>query len=168
MESNKRKYNNKEIILKIIDVILALGWMALVFWFSSQVGDDSKVQSGNTIRKIVLLFNKDITAENLELIVETLQPFVRKLAHFSLYTLGGILIYNLINKYNLNKKAKIVYTIIIGALYATSDEIHQLFVPYRSGQITDVLIDTSGVITGVILFIIIAKIKNFIIKKIVN
>lgn len=168
MESNKRKYNNKEIILKIIDVFLVLGWMTLVFWFSSQVGDDSKVQSGNTIRKIVLLFNKDITAENLELIVETLQPFVRKLAHFSLYTLGGILIYNLINKYNLNKKAKIVYTIIIGALYATSDEIHQLFVPYRSGQITDVLIDTSGVITGVILFIIIAKIKNFIIKKIVN
>lgn len=168
MESNKRKYNNKEIILKIIDVFLVLGWMTLVFWFSSQVGDDSKVQSGNTIRKIVLLFNKDITAENLELIVETLQPFVRKLAHFSLYTLGGILIYNLINKYNLNKKAKIIYTIIIGALYATSDEIHQLFVPYRSGQITDVLIDTSGVITGVILFIIIAKIKNFIIKKIVN
>lgn len=168
MESNKRKYNNKEMILKIIDVFLVLGWMTLVFWFSSQVGDDSKVQSGNTIRKIVLLFNKDITAENLEIIVEALQPFVRKLAHFSLYTLGGILIYNLINKYNLSKKAKIIYTIIIGALYATSDEIHQLFVPYRSGQITDVLIDTSGIITGVILFIIIAKIKNFIIKKIVN
>lgn len=162
MESNK---NNKEIIIKIMDIILVLIWMCVVFWFSSQVGDTSKSQSGNTIRKIITFFNKNITTENLEIIVETLQPFVRKLAHFSIYTLGGMLIYNLINKYNLNKKVKIIYTIIIGALYAASDEIHQLFVPYRSGQVTDVLIDTCGVITGVILFIIIAKIKKFIIKK---
>lgn len=162
-KNEKLKY-----IVKIIDILLVVIWMCTVFWFSSQVGDDSKAQSGNTIRKIITFFNKNITKENLEIIVETLQPFVRKLAHFSIYTLGGMLIYNLINKYNLNKKEKIIYTIIIGALYATSDEIHQLFVPYRSGQVTDVLIDTFGVITGVILFIIIAKIKKFIIKKIIN
>lgn len=162
-KNEKLKY-----IVKIIDILLVVIWMCTVFWFSSQVGDDSKAQSGNTIRKIITFFNKNITKENLEIIVETLQPFVRKLAHFSIYTLGGMLIYNLINKYNLNKKEKIIYTIIIGALYATSDEIHQLFVPYRSGQVTDVLIDTCGVITGVILFIIIAKIKKFIIKKIIN
>lgn len=162
-KNEKLKY-----IVKIIDILLVVIWMCTVFWFSSQVGDDSKAQSGNTIRKIITSFNKNITKENLEIIVETLQPFVRKLAHFSIYTLGGMLIYNLINKYNLNKKVKIIYTIIISALYATSDEIHQLFVPYRSGQVTDVLIDTCGVITGVILFIIIAKIKKFIIKKIIN
>lgn len=162
-KNEKLKY-----IVKIIDILLVVIWMCTVFWFSSQLGDDSKAQSGNTIRKIITFFNKNITKENLEIIVETLQPFVRKLAHFSIYTLGGMLIYNLINKYNLNKKVKIIYTIIISALYATSDEIHQLFVPYRSGQVTDVLIDTCGVITGVILFIIIAKIKKFIIKKIIN
>lgn len=159
MESNK---NNKEIIIKIIDIILVLIWMCVVFWFSSQVGDTSKSQSGNTIRRIITFFNKNITTENLEMIVEALQPFVRKLAHFSIYTLGGMLIYNLINKYNLNKKVKIIYTIIIGALYAASDEIHQLFVPYRSGQITDVLIDTCGVITGIIICIVLSKILRYI------
>lgn len=159
MESNK---NNKEIIIKIIDIILVLIWMCVVFWFSSQVGDTSKSQSGNTIRRIITFFNKNITAENLEMIVEALQPFVRKLAHFSIYTLGGMLIYNLINKYNLNKKVKIIYTIVIGALYAASDEIHQLFVPYRSGQINDVLIDTCGVITGIIICIVLSKILRYI------
>lgn len=159
MESNK---NNKEIIIKIIDIILVLIWMCVVFWFSSQVGDTSKSQSGNTIRRIITFFNKNITTENLEMIVEALQPFVRKLAHFSIYTLGGMLIYNLINKYDLNKKVKIIYTIVIGALYAASDEIHQLFVPYRSGQITDVLIDTCGVITGIIIFNCITKLFKFI------
>lgn len=156
-KNEKLKY-----IVKIIDILLVVIWMCTVFWFSSQVGDDSKAQSGNTIRKIITFFNKNITKENLEIIVETLQPFVRKFAHFSIYTLGGMLIYNLINKYNLNKKVKIIYTIIIGALYATSDEIHQLFVPYRSGQITDVLIDTCGVITGIIIFNCIAKLFKFI------
>lgn len=168
MEYNKKKYNNKEIIIKIIDIAIVILWMFIVFWFSSQVGDASKAQSGNTIRKIIIFFDKNISNENLETIVEVLQPFVRKLAHFSIYTLGGILIYNMINKYKLTRKRKVIYTAIIGALYATSDEIHQLFVPYRSGQITDVLLDTCGVITGVILFIIIEKIKKFIIKKIVN
>lgn len=156
-KNEKLKY-----IVKIIDILLVVIWMCTVFWFSSQVGDDSKAQSGNTIRKIITFFNKNITKENLEIIVETLQPFVRKLAHFSIYTLGGILIYNLINKYNLNKKVKIIYTIIIGALYAASDEIHQLFVPYRSGQITDVLIDTCGVITGIIICIVLSKILRYI------
>ena len=41
---------------KIISVILVILWMTLVFWFSGQVGDDSKVTSGNTIRKIVKIF----------------------------------------------------------------------------------------------------------------
>lgn len=163
MKNNKL---NKKKIIKVIDIILVISWMGLVFWFSSQVGDTSKVQSGNTIRKIILLFNKNITTENLEIIVEALQPFVRKLAHFSLYTLGGILIYNLLNKYSLISKKKVAYTIAIGMLYATSDEIHQLFVPYRSGQITDVLIDTSGIITGIIIFVLIGKIKRYIMKKI--
>ncbi len=165
MEDNKKKYNNKEIIIKIIDIAIVILWMCIVFWFSSQVGDTSKAQSGNTIRKIIIFFDKNISNENLEMIVEALQPFVRKLAHFSIYTLGGILIYNMINKYKLTKKRKVIYTAIIGALYATSDEIHQLFVPYRSGQITDVLLDTCGVICGIIICIIIFTIIEFIKNK---
>lgn len=38
----------------------------------------------------------------------------------------------------------------IGILYACSDEFHQIFVPGRSGQVTDVLIDSMGVIVGVL------------------
>ena len=47
-----------------------------------------------------------------------------------------------------------------GALYAVSDEIHQIFVPGRSCQAFDVLIDSSGVLTGTIimlLFLVLSK-----------
>lgn len=165
MEYNKKNYNNKKIIIKIIDIAIVILWMCIVFWFSSQVGDASKAQSGNTIRKIITFLNNNISSEKLEMIVEALQPVVRKIAHFSIYTLGGILIYNMINKYKLTRKRKVIYTTIIGALYATSDEIHQLFVPYRSGQISDVLIDTCGIICGIIISIIISTIIKFIKNK---
>ena len=56
----------------------------------------------------------------------------------------------------------------MGALYAITDEIHQLFVPGRSGMIKDVFIDSLGIITGVIICLIIIKIINIIIKKVIK
>ena len=70
---------------KIISITLVILWMILVFWFSSQIGDDSQVTSGNTIRKIITFINNNIDKVKLEEIVELLQPNVRNLAHFTLY-----------------------------------------------------------------------------------
>ena len=57
---------------------------------------------------------------------------------------------------------------MVGVLYAISDEIHQLFVPGRTGCILDVGIDTLGIITGIIIFMIFIKIlkkNSFCFKK---
>ena len=40
----------------------------------------------------------------------------------------------------------------IGALYAVSDEIHQIFVPGRSCELRDILIDSAGVLVGILAF----------------
>lgn len=153
---------------KIISIILVILWMIIVFWFSSQIGDDSQVTSGNTIRKIITFINNDIDKLKLEEIIETLQPFTRKLAHFTLYTLGGILIFNMFSSFKLKNKEKIYFSILSGAVYAITDEVHQLFVPGRSGMIKDVFIDTLGIITGVIVCIIIFRIVNIIINKMIK
>lgn len=153
---------------KIISITLVILWMIIVFWFSSQIGDDSQVTSGNTIRKIITFINNDIDKLKLEEIVEILQPIVRKLAHFTLYTLGGILIFNLFNSFKLKNREKIGYSLLVGALYAITDEVHQLFVLGRSGMIKDVFIDTLGIITGVIVCIIIFRIVNIIINKMIK
>lgn len=155
----KKKFN----ICIIISIILVILWMITIFWFSSQVGDDSSATSGNTIRKIVKFFYTNITTENLELIVQTLQPFVRKLAHFTIYTIGGFLLYNL--SIQLKLKSKFINSLGFGILYAISDEIHQFFVPGRSCRIFDVFVDTCGLITGITFYIIIIKIINRIMKR---
>ena len=37
---------------------------------------------------------------------------------------------------------------LVAVAYAVTDEVHQLFVPGRSGRITDVLIDGAGAVVG--------------------
>ena len=87
---------------------------------------------------------------------------LRKFTHFSGYLVGGVLLYFMyfyLNKLINNGLVYIkVYSVITGSLYAISDELHQYFVPGRSGEIKDVLLDSSGVITGVFLVWLLFKI----------
>lgn len=145
----------KQKIYKVISILLVLVWMLLMFNFSSEVSYESSATSGNTIRWVIKLVDSNITSNRLEELVEIWQPIVRKLAHLTLYVIGGILITNVIEQY----KEKIKYTetlaFLIGLAYAVSDEFHQLFVPGRSGELKDVFIDTVGVVIGMCLMYII-------------
>ena len=69
---------------------------------------------------------------------------------------------SLMNTYKLKQSKRIWISLIVGVLYASSDEIHQAFVPGRGPMLTDVLIDTSGVVTGIILVICIFKMYKII------
>jgi len=161
MEINKDMKNRKEKIIKIVNIALVIVWMVIVFWCSAQVGDDSSKISGNTLRKIITFINQNISQQELERLVELFQPVIRKLAHYTMYTVGGFLIYNQQRTLKDNKN-KIVNSTIIGVVYAITDEIHQLFVPGRSGRILDVGIDSLGVITGIFIYIISEKIINYV------
>lgn len=154
MENLKR---NK--ILKVIKLILVIIWMIAVFRFSNEPGTVSSNTSLGFTRKVINVFvsKTNLSKEEKENLIERLEPIARKLAHYSLYTFGGVLIINFVNTYKLKMNKKVSISIIIGALYAISDEIHQVFIEGRSGSVKDVGIDTLGVITGVIIFVCIIK-----------
>jgi len=138
----------KKKIMRIVLIIFILIWMRIVFGFS---GDTGEVSAGLSTR-IAMLFSKK---ENVILVLE---PIIRKLAHLSEYALGGILFYGLFLTFNISSKKQVIFSVLIGFLYSVTDEIHQLFVPGRSGKIEDVVIDTLGVILGVCLLLFIVKI----------
>jgi len=52
-----------------------------------------------------------------------------------------------------------VQAVIICALYAVSDEFHQTFSPGRTASARDVLLDTLAALGGVLIFIILLKIR---------
>ena len=158
----------KENIWLVISILLVIIWMVSVFKLSSEVSEVSGNRSGGFISSIIRFFYNDISEDNLEKLTESLQPFVRKCAHFCLYAIGGFLIYNLVNcifkKYNKNYSyiKCILTSTCIGVIYAITDEIHQLFVSGRSGEVRDVFIDSCGIILGVAMCYII--IKNITLK----
>lgn len=117
-------------------------WMLLIFIMSSCDATESTNQSNFIVNIITDIFK----IENIEL----LSFIIRKLAHFTEYLILGFLTINMLNKNDISKKY--LLSILICIIYATSDEIHQIFVPGRACQIRDILIDSIGSITGVYLY----------------
>lgn len=66
----------------------------------------------------------------------------------------------------MKKINRAVISLIIGFLYAITDELHQFFVPGRGPLFSDILIDSLGVLIGIIVAILLIKIyKNIKIKE---
>lgn len=153
---------SKENAKKIIYLVLVIIWMIAVFMFSNQKGDESQ-KTSNTVTKIIvkiLTYNQNISENEEETLIEKTDYIVRKIAHFSIYLLGGVLIYNYINTFDIETKKKIIISIVIGILYAVFDEFHQYFVGGRSARIFDVCIDSLGIIAGVTIIYLTQKNKS--------
>ena len=167
-----KKYELKLKIYFGINILLFILWMLLVFNFSASNADDSTVTSGNLIRAVIKAIYQNIDTEKLEQMVTTLQPYVRKLAHFAIYFIGGIIISNLyfviaklFKSLNMRKKYIKYYTLVTGYIYATFDEIHQYFVPGRSCEVRDVCIDLSGVAVGMVMYVLMWRLYYKYIKR---
>lgn len=108
--------------------ILLIFWMGLIFFFSAKPA----VQSAKKI---------DFA--------------VRKSAHACEYAALSVLFFVNYKKKSRKIKQIVGMSALSTALYAVTDEIHQLFVPGRSGQITDVILDSCGGLIGAVLSAII-------------
>ena len=112
-----------------------------------------------------LAINQNIYLKTKNKIVERSQPIIRKGAHLSIYTLVGILIMSFISTYKLHLKYKFSISILVGLIYAISDEIHQSFIPERTASPIDVGIDTFGVFLGIIIVLIIISVYKALTQK---
>ena len=149
---------------KIISVMFVAIWMIIVFCFSAQGGQGSTYSSKRAANIVVNIININGKMNNVQKqeLVDRIDPYIRKLAHYTIYIIGGFLITNAIYKFMTIENRVIIKSSLVGILYAISDEIHQLFVPGRSGRAVDVIIDSLGVLTGIAFFLIINKIFKYV------
>lgn len=129
---------------------------ALIFYLSSQNGEKSADTSGLLIENLFgNIFEKlGINLSDIA-VFAAIDHIVRKLAHFSEYAILGFCTAGFLSTFDKPKYFTGIVALTSGFLYACTDEFHQYFVPARSAQFTDVLIDSSGVLTGTAIFIII-------------
>lgn len=147
--------NKREIIYWILLII----WMIVIFIMSNQPASISDSQSHgiiDTLSKIGLDVN-NIFGQFANFIV-------RKCAHFLEYMILALLVLNVLKLY-FNIKQVVVITIVFIFLYACTDETHQLFVIGREGSIRDVIIDTCGGITIVLIKLFKIYKKRHIVKR---
>jgi len=126
-------------ITKIIKITFLIIWMIIIFMFSSQTGSESQYVSDALINKTVCINNSC----NFDLV----SFLIRKLAHFTLYFILGILVF--IN--TKRSKEDILNAILFCIIYAFTDEMHQMLISNRSGELRDILIDSIGSYLGIIL-----------------
>ena len=137
--------------IRIITMILLIITFLIIFGFSNQNGETSGGISEKVSKILVNIFdfNKK-TEEEKQITAKKIEPIIRKIAHFLIYTVVGFLMMSFMSTYDsVSLKKKILISLIVGFIYACSDEIHQAFIPDRSPAVTDVLIDTAGVCLGI-------------------
>ena len=161
---------NKNILKHIIRYLLVIAIIiecCVIFNFSSANGTSSSNTSKKFASFVIDIFNcgnEMSPQERLEKI-ESLQPFIRKMAHFSIYMLLGILTMSCALTFKWSMAYKFDFSTMFCFLYAITDELHQKFVSGRSGKFWDVCLDTVGATFGVLFILIIALIVQSIKNK---
>ena len=133
----------------------------MIYSLSAETAEVSSETSGRIVRVICKYVEKDfenLSAEEQFVIIERYQFFIRKTAHFTAYTILAMFIGNAISMHIDKISLRLGIAFAGGVLYSVSDEIHQKFVPGRSCELRDVMIDSAGAILGCIFLFILFKI----------
>lgn len=142
---------------KILSCIFIVAWMGLIFKLSSQPA----VQSGKLSGRVTNINIKAIEKVNpsTKFNIAEFNHMVRKNAHFFVYLVLGVLTINALRIKGIRRYRCVIFALFICILYASSDEVHQIFVPGRSAQVKDVFIDSAGAGVGILVYLIIGKFR---------
>ena len=144
---------------RTIYLLLTLLWVAVIFSFSLQPATTSSEVSRGVGEWLVETF-VPFLSERLEAMpveqLEFLHTLLRKAGHFSEFFVLGILA--MLSVLQTKVRYRLLSALSFCALVAAVDEAIQLFVSGRSGQVTDVVLDSVGALCGIVVFVCVRKI----------
>ena len=133
--------------MKAISVVVLLVWMFVISGFSAQTGEESSSVSMAVSEWVAESYSAvvepQLSEEQVQAIAIRIEFPVRKIAHFSEYGIMACLAWYVLFCFGY-RRWKNGIVVLFCFLYASVDEMHQLFVNGRSSRFTDVCIDTSG------------------------
>ena len=142
-------------VLKPLSFVHAIIMMCLIFSFSGQDADTSSQLSFQVGVKVFSVanetFDKGWSMDKIEQLSETSQYYIRKTAHFTEYLVLAVTVAFPLYVYGIRGIWLVILAGSFCVAFAGLDEYHQSFVAGRSPQKKDVLIDSCGVLIGVII-----------------
>ena len=143
---------------KFVNFIPAIIIFCIIFYFSSMTGE----QSDKISNPIAFNFYSFLGVNTLHFFV----LFVRKTAHVVEYiVLFLAILYGFDSTFDFKLSIDCLYSLVVTYLCSIIDEFHQAFIPGRAGAFLDTLIDISGVLVIVLLFLLVNLIKKNSPKK---
>jgi VanZ family protein len=115
-------------------------WMAFIFWMST--AQFSAQNTRSFIEPVIRFFLPAISQHA----VEVIHGLVRKGGHLAEYFVLGLMLFRAFRAGSVeNHGWRWAWrALVVVAVYASTDEFHQSFVPGRTASLVDVFIDTSG------------------------
>ena len=146
---------------RVIWFILVIIWMSVIFSFSAKEAEESTEESTNFGRIVCSIFvpgYDNLTDDEQYELAKDIEYPIRKCAHAAEYMLLGLLLAGALYVSSNSKMWNVLLPFCIGSVYSVTDELHQFFVPGRSCRFTDILIDSFGIIVGVVIYYKITKV----------
>ena len=141
----------KQTLIKFLSLLPTVLLLLLIFGFSAQDGESSGSLSFQISLFLVKLASPLLPAAMSEELLleraELIHYFVRKAAHMTEYFLLALSLQLPLTAWfsqHLKPNFRIIIGFVSTVLFAALDEFHQSFVPGRSGNLTDVCIDSTG------------------------
>lgn len=151
MIRTKTQSGTTSFLLKLLSLVPTILLLFLIFGFSAQDGESSGSLSFEISLFLVKLASPLLPAAMTEEVLleraELIHYFVRKAAHMTEYFLLALSLQLPLAAWFSNRltpKLRILTGFAATVLFAALDEFHQTFVPGRSGNFTDICIDSTG------------------------
>ena len=142
-------------ILKPLSFIPALLMMYTIFSFSAQDGTTSANLSYKVSYKAVSIADRaldlELTDKQVSRCIQKIHFYVRKIAHFTEYFLLAVTMAFPLYVYGIRGIWLVISGGILCVGFAALDELHQYFVSGRSCSVRDVIIDSCGALTGILI-----------------
>lgn len=138
---------------KLLYALPALLWMGVILSLTLQPAETSSQLSGG----IVSYLYSFVELLGISLSMEQFHFIVRKTAHVSEYFILGLLVFVALKPHTMTFQRKMLIVFLFGIAFASVDEFIQTFVPKRVGAISDVLIDSVGVVLSLLVVFVYQK-----------
>lgn len=123
-------------------------WIAVLFFFSGQSGQDSGALSQWLTRRLLgWLVRRGVSFDMLHILV-------RKCAHFGVFAVEGFFL-GMTGLSLMRARAAVPAATAAGACLAVLNELHQTLSEGRACSEMDMLIDSCGALTGVLFALVI-------------
>ena len=87
-------------------------------------------------------------------------PFLATIYHFIIFFLFNFFVLVSIKGNQKLKISHILIAISVSIIYSISDEIHQIFVPFRDSSIRDILTNSVGIFSSILIYFYINQNKK--------